>query len=154
MGEGDTEMALLRGVGRHMPSFALWETLRAAKMAEITETPETAAISEMEGIPEMAKVAEKGEVADGAEVDEKGEVAEMEEVAEKAEVPEKAGVAERAEVAEKAAVGVGLGVDRWRKSEERKALLQGLVTAEDVQTLEGVDWTGFDPRLFKVEAGT
>ena len=87
-----------------------------------------------------AKMAEKAETAETADFGKMAETAE---------------VAEKADVAEKAEMGGESAVDRWRKSEERKALLQGLTTttdAKDVAELEGV--TDFDPRMFEVEAGT
>ena len=70
-------------------------------------------------------------------------------MAEKAETAETTDFGKMAETAE---VGGESGVDRWRKSEEFKALVQGLATAKDVANLGGV--TDFDPRLFEVEAGT
>ena len=127
---------LLRGVWRYMPSLALWKRTRAAKMAETAEKAEVAETAEKAERPEVADVAETAQTAEKAKTAEKAETAEVAETAEKAERPE---------------VGGGSAVDRWRKSEERKAILQGLATAKDVAELEGV--TDFDPRLFKMEAG-
>ena len=76
---------------------------------------------------------------------EKAETAERTETAGRAETAETAKKADEADVAE---VGGEPAMDRWRNSEERKALLRGLAN-KDVSELGGMF---YDPRTYKVEA--
>lgn len=64
-----------------------------------------------------------------------------------AEVPKTAERAEKGEVEGESAVV------KWHNFEERKALLQGLVTAKALQGLEGA-WIDFDLRMFKMVSNT